>query len=453
MEQILKGWKTMEVWSVSGLVVGLTVGRAAHAEPGDHIRTGDAQIVPSITLATEYRSNAYLEEGLVGGGDTAVNPGVDLKLTPKIEIDVKGADATLDFDAAYQIKKYLTPGLDNLDRYTDFTLGGSFVVLPDALLGVKLDERMSYLGYETEAYYSDDAYTEHFGNTSQGQLSVHPGGALELDAGGTFLYDDYNVPAATNIDHSVNLNTRVGYGPTFTGQWKFLPKTAIVTDFYYRWYYWDKNILNAIGDEGSPTDAGAVIGIPDFTEWQADAGIRGRFTERLVLEVLLGYGGMTYDETSVTDAAPTGFDVSSDYAEGDIGADLKGFPAALTTTVGVNYTPQDNQQFALGYRKNFEDSYFTNYLSYHYVYFRYQGLFAQKWTTQAELSYRYEAFYGEIQRQDNVIGAKLDEGYKITDFAAVGLGAGWTERASADGEHPEIEYDDFNVHASFTFTY
>jgi hypothetical protein len=61
---------------------------------------------------------------------------------------------------------------------------------------------------------------------------------------------------------------------------------------------------------------------------------------------------------------------------------------------------------------------------------------------QTELSYRYESFVGEITRQDNVLGAKLDGVYQLSDFAALGLGAGWTERSSADGQHPEIEYDD-----------
>jgi hypothetical protein len=443
MEQTLTGqWRVMGGW---GAVVMLAVSaRPVRAEPGDHIRTGDAEIVPSVTVASEYRSNVYLEEGLVGGGATAVNPGVDLSLVPKVEVSVKGADATLKLDASYQLKKYLTPGLDNLDRYTDFTLGGSFVVLPDALLGVKLDERMSHLGYETEAAYSDDAYTEHFSNESTGLLSVHPGGALQLDGGATFLYDDYNVPSADDVTQSVDLNERLGYGPTFNGQWKFLPKTAVVTDFEYRWFDWSNNTLDATGDEGSPTDTGDSIAIPDFTSWHADAGIRGRFTQKLVLELLLGYGQMIYDETSVDGSTEGG---------GDAGADLTGFPGGLTTTVGVAYSPQERHTLSVGYKKSFEDVYFTNYMTYHYAYFRYRGVFAQRWSAQTELSFRNETFVGEIEREDNVIGAKLDFGYEMTDFASLGLGAWWIERASADGNHPEVEYDDFNVHVSATFTY
>ncbi len=179
--------------------------------------------------------------------------------------------------------------------------------------------------------------------------------------------------------------------------------------------------------------------------WHADAGIRGRFTDRLVLELLLGYGQMIYDEGSV--------EGSGDFSEGDIGADLTDFPDGFTTTFGISYAPEETHQFSVGYKKSFEDSYFTNYMTYHFGYFRYQGVFARRWTAQTELSYRYESFVGEITRQDNVIGAKLDGGYALTDFAALGLGAWWNERSSADGEHPEIEYDDFNVHLSATFTY
>jgi hypothetical protein len=419
--------------------------RPARAEPGDHIRTGDAEIVPSVLIGSEYRTNVYLEEGLDGGGDSAVNPGFDILLVPRIEIGIAGADATLDLDAYYQLKKYLTPGLDNLDRYTDFGVGGTFVVLPDALLGVKIDERMSHVGAESEAVYSEHAYTEHFSNVTTGQLSVHPGGALQLDGGGTFLYDDYNVPSATNPDESFDLNERIGYGPTFNGQWKFLPKTAVVANFSYRWFDWQDNTLDAEGDEGEPTDLGAVIAIPDFTEWRAETGLRGRFTDRLVLELLLGYGQMVYDEGSV--------DASGDFAEGDVGADLTSFGEGFTTTVGVSYSPEETHQLSVGYKKSFEDSYFTNYLTYHLGYFRYRGVFARRWSAQTELTYRYESFVGEITRQDNVIGAKLDGAYQLSEFAALGLGVWWTERSSADGQHPEIEYDDVNVHLNATFTY
>jgi hypothetical protein len=419
--------------------------RPARAEPGDHIRTGDAEIIPSVMVGSEYRTNVYLEEGLQGGGDTAVNPGFNLQVVPRIEIVMSGEDITLDLDAYYELTKYLTPGLSNLDQYSDFGLGGTFVVLPDALMGVKVEERMTHEGTEDEATYSDHAYTSHFANVSTGQLSVHPGGALEIDGGASFLYDDYNVPSTADPNNSIDLNERVGFGPELNGQWKFLPKTAIVANFYYRWFDWQNNTLDAEGDEGSPTDEGAVIAVPDFTAWHAETGIRGRFTDRLVLELLLGYGQMIYDE-STSDAA-------GDSSEGDIGADLTSFGEGFTTTVGINYTPEENQQLSVGYQKSFEDSYFTNYMTYHLGYFRYRGLFAQRWTVQPELSYRYESFVGEITRQDNVLEAKLDGGYKLSDFATLGLGAGWIERSSADGQHPEIEYDDVNVHLNLTLVY
>ena len=450
-DELLLGMKLISngLWRVMGglgaVLLLASLVRPARAEPGDHIRTGDAEIIPSVMVGSEYRTNVYLEQGLQGGGATAVNPGFNLQVVPRVEIALTGADITLDLDAYYELTKYLTPGLGNLDQFTDFGLGGTLVVLPDALLGVKLDERMMHEGTEDEATYSDHAYTSHFSNESTGQLSVHPGGALEIDGGGTFLYDDYNVPSTADPNNSVDLNERVGYGPALNGQWKFLPKTAVVANAYYRWFDWQNNTLDAAGDEGQPTDEGSVIAVPDFTAWHLETGIRGRFTERLVLEFLVGYGQMIYDESSS--------DAGGDYAEGDIGADLTSFGDGFTTTVGLNYTPEENHQLSVGYQKSFEDSYFTNYMTYHLAYFRYRGVFARDWSLQTEMSYRYESFVGEITRQDNVLGANLDGVYQLSDFAALGLGAGWTERSSADGQHPEIEYDDVNVHIQATFTY
>lgn len=436
-------WRTMG--GLGAVLVLASLVRPARAEPGDHIRTGDAEITPSLMVGSEYRTNVYLEQGLEAGGATAVNPGFSLLVVPRIEIVLANPDMTLDLDAYYELQKYLTSGLSNLDRFNDFGFGGEFIVLPDALLGVRLNERLTHEGMEDEAVYSDHAYTQHLENESTGLLSVHPGGALQLDGGGSFLYDDYDVPNPANPSESFDLNERIGYGPTFNGQWKFLPKTAIVANFLYRWFDWQNNTLDATGDEGEATDAGDVIAVPDFTEWRAETGIRGRFTDRLVLELLLGYGQMIYDEDSS--------DAGGDFAEGDIGADLTSFGDGLTTTVGVNYTPEENHQLSVGYQKSFEDSYFTNYMTYHLGYFRYRGVFAQRWSAQTELSYRYESFVGEITRQDNVIGAKLDGAYQLSDFAKLGAGVEWIERSSADGDHPEIEYDDFIVNISATFTY
>ena len=55
--------------AMGALLMGLPLGTLggavgdAQAGPGDHIRIGDAEVVPSVELRGIYRTNLYLTEG------------------------------------------------------------------------------------------------------------------------------------------------------------------------------------------------------------------------------------------------------------------------------------------------------------------------------------------------------------------------------------------------------
>jgi hypothetical protein len=111
------------------------------------------------------------------------------------------------------------------------------------------------------------------------------------------------------------------------------------------------------------------------------------------------------------------------------------------------------QSLTLGYRKAFQDVYFSNFVDFHNVFLRYEGLFADKVGTKASVGYRYEQYVGEVSRDDHLINLGLDMSYRATKFLDVGGGVKWQQRGSADGDHSDVEYDDLTISLGLTATY
>ena len=121
--------------------------------------------------------------------------------------------------------------------------------------------------------------------------------------------------------------------------------------------------------------------------------------------------------------------------------------------VEVGYAVADSQTVTVGYRKAFQDVYFTNFVDFHNAFFRYESLFADRLGTKLNVGYRYEQYVGEVNRDDHVLNLGLDLAYHVTKwFDAVG-GVQWRQRGSADGDHSEIEYSDTAISIGLNFTY
>lgn len=443
---------------------------SALAAPGDHIGSEDVQIIPAVELAATHRTNVYLQEGEVGGG-SPVSGGTALSLSPSLGIRAKNSDLVFSFDFLYEARKYLQSSVSNLDRFNNFDLGAGLQLFPDGKVGLRVNDRFSITGHEAEdeGGVSESAYQQHLLNDLGAFVTVRPGGPLELDVGGKVQVDQWNVPEefksqatdrGTDLDLQSGLsgpalNSRLGYGPALEGKWRFFPKTAVVADFQYQWFNWSDNIVDAQGDGISAEEIGDFLAIPDGSQWRARAGLRGRVTPKLVVGALAGFGQALYDEESVTaQADELGVAGSAEFADSvGFGVDLKNFPAGLLAEVEAEYEFVEDQAIILGYRRDFQDVYFTNYVGYDRAMLTYKGLFAERFGLEASGTYRYERYLGEVSRDDHVIKADLGGEYRIQDYLSARLGVGWIERASADGSHPEIEYDDVRFEGAVRFTY
>ena len=131
----------------------------AAAGAGDHIRVGAATIAPDLGLGVEFRSNVYraVGEGQTGNADDRVQPGANFRLSPGLKIDVEAPVIHLGFDGRYDLRKYMTPGHENLDRFSDFdaTLGAE--IMPTGVFGVNLSNAAAIRNFESDTPTLDSA--------------------------------------------------------------------------------------------------------------------------------------------------------------------------------------------------------------------------------------------------------------------------------------------------------
>lgn len=444
---------------------------SAVAGPGDHIGNDQVQLIPSIGVWAGWRSNLYLQEGEAAGGVPTV-AGSFTEFRPGIALKVDTQDFDLKADFTYQPRLYLNEEAQNLNRFTFFDVGGRADLLPQSVVGFMVKDRFSLNGRETEAESADWAYLTVLNNDLRAAFVVRPGSSLSLDLGGTVQTTDFQTDAGTNpsiVTGSgalglATLNQKISYGPYAALEYKFLPKTALLLNYSQSWFSWGNNFLYARGDGLQPSEANgfdAYLGIPDGQDLRVSGGLRGRFTDKLLLGLELGVVRMIYDEQSVVDDAAdtTGIDVSVDADPASQGFD-KDLNAGLMANVELGYEPAKGNRITLGYRRDFADIYFTNYLSFHLYQLRYEGLIADRVVPAVLVSVRQETYEGEIARKDNFLRIRGDVGYRFTDYLELSAGVWWAQRASVDpadslydAANAAIEYDDVNVHTSLTFTY
>lgn len=428
--------------------------QAASAAPGDNVRAGSAEVEPSLGIFGTYRSNVYLQEGTAGGSEPT-QPGFSLSAHPAIALRVKSDVAALKLGAGYTARKYLTPGLANLDRFNDVNLSAGLKLLPKAVVGINLTDSFKISGRETELESAEDAYVQRTRNLGQGELAVRPGSAMEIRAGGRFEYDYYQFPtgAGLNADNP-SLNSRLGYGPTAGFEWRFLPKTAFQLGFEQVWFYWQDNFLEARGRNLQDGELGAYVGVPDGKRTNVNAAVRGRFTKKIILGLSASYTAMVYDEQSVLDDAANEVVPTEELTTAGFDADLKGLPAGLGGGAELQYIPTEEHKISLGYLRDFQDVYWTNYVGYHTLSFTYEGTFAERVRFVPTAMYRVEDYAGEAVRTDGLIRAGADVYITGADWLEFNLGTLWTGRRTLVGtQQSSVEYDDTSVHAGVIFSY
>jgi hypothetical protein len=397
----------------------------------------------------------------------------DWMLTPRLAADLDGQNTELHFGMGWDLKKFIdfdtsdAYNVQNLDHFKDFDANLGAYFLNRNLLGLRLDDKFEIANTPAKVQTADagiSANYTHLSNDLNAGVTVRPGSALEIALLGNVGVDSYDVPEPLAEDGDPNINNRQNYGPVLEVKWRFLPKTSLLLNGSANWLRWDHNLVYAIGPDVEGVNYGNYIGKPDAMAWRFSTGIRGQFTDKVAAEAQLGYGQMNYDEDSVLEdpSAQSLPSTSTEIAQtGDetFARDLTSFGEGFTINTQVAWSPVHGHTFTGGYKKDFQDAFFTNYVVYNFLFLRYEGLFASRVGLTGEITYRLDSFHGEVARKDNNTRLKVTGAYRFNDYLAANLGVGWVQRACGDkncgpgGIFYSTQYDDFTVSAGATFTY
>ena len=460
----------------TGVLAGLAWGaevRAADEPPAE----GSVDFTPAVAVDGFYRTNLYLQEGEAGGGAPTVAGG-GFQIRPTLDLRTRSRQVWLDAGVGYTArlmvpKRYasetdggirfdedgnVVPDLSNLYRFNLVDGNARLVLFPKSVLGLKLTERAALTGRETEAVSATDAYLMMFRNEARGALTIRPGSSLELDVGAESDIQQFFLPecdkdvGCSNVEDSAALNSRLGTAAVADLSWKFFPKTAVVASYEYGRFNWSDNFVNTQGDGLNPDQLGNYLGIPDGKWWHVDGGLRGRFTDKIVLGTVVGYTVMTYDEASVIDDGSGEADalpVDLDATGAGFDTDLKG----VTASVELGYDVSENQQFVLSYGRDYQDVFFTNYVGFNRVTGALQGTAWKRLDYELTGMYRRESYQGEVARDDHFLRVAAAGAFEALDWMDVTGGVAWSRRASVDGANPAIEFDDTRLNLGVRFQY
>jgi hypothetical protein len=459
---------------VRPLAVGFVVfacARGAVAGPGSHVRVGPSEWTPGLTSGVEYHSNLFLADGQTNEEE----PGVAFRTAPSVTIGLDGRTVALRFEGAWYLRKYLdiTPdnGLEatNLDRYRDGEARLELLAFRQHRVGLRVDDRFqisSAPGQLESAEAGSNANIGLMANDLRAGVSLRPGSALEVAALFALGTNRYDVPEGLTSNGQATLNDRVTYGPQGDVTWKFLPRTAFALRGGAGWLDWDQNMVRTLGASAGASSFGTYLAKPDAFKWWTSGGLRGNITERVAITTEIGYGQMDYDAQSVLDAAQViGADAvaeaqsaSAAYAT-DLDSVWDGVTADLKVAYAMGAIEDDRgQTVSVGYRKDFRDAFFSNYVISHALSTRWDGEFGRVLGAHAAFDVRTDGYVGEITRDDVLLSAEIGGTVTVAEWFSLQGGAGWRQRACGDpacegGKFYGIQYDDVYAQCSLAVSY
>ncbi|MCO4744430.1 MAG: outer membrane beta-barrel protein [Proteobacteria bacterium] len=413
-------------YGVAAVTCALLAPAVGVAAPGDHIHVGEAVLTPTLDLGLEHRTNVYRrDQRFVAGTAFRVAPGLDLSLDgPEVFVGINGE---------WELRKYIQSYATNLDRLNDFNLGGRVDLFRNRPLGLELRESATLRNNTVDSGGAEDPFATQLRNEAGARVKIRFGPALEVVPGFTHTFDDFRVPDGAIVGNpDRHYNTRSGLTPGLAAQWKFFPRTALVFDSSLTFFSWSENQISRLAQQPGSLS----VAIPNSTHLKVKTGLRGRVSENITTTVELGYGFANYKSEGLT-------------GSGEIAADLGGLKGLLVTAQ-AQYLLTPRQKFTVGYKKDFADSWFSNFMTYNHLYLKHHGAYGERVTSDVELMMRFEGYEGAVLRDDRMLRVKADGTFALQDWASTTVGLWYTQRSSTDAL---VAWNDINIHWLATFTY
>lgn len=443
----------LRTWLTGLLGVALLTSAPALAGPGDHVQAGPVTIIPELSVGVEAASNAYRsEKNEVAGFNFVLSPGLIL--------DVRHPKVRFKLDGRYELRKFFDPNQANLDRFTDFKANLRLDAFPTGVVGFSIRDKATLSNQANDQEWRNNSLISQLRNTLYGGLAIRPGPEFQIDPGFSWSFHNFRIPDA---DNQLDFNTRNSLTPSLDLAWRFFPNTAFVVEATYDMNRWTTNwaptnqAFDATLPDGSLRGLGEFLALPDSDHFKAVTGVRGRFTKHLVLVVLAGYGFGDYDEASVAEEAALnpGLGSEADAAEAGFDQDVSLTDAILVTIrpefdLGWGDKRTFGQLISVTYRKDFADSFFTNYVHQHHVMAGLDSRWGRMVQTHLDGGVRFETYVGEVSRNDIFARVGLDIDVAPVPFFAIRAGAAWVRRDSSDNT---VDYDNIQGRFLLTFVY
>ena len=335
---------------------------------GMGIRTGDLELHPGIAAEGGYDSNYFQRSG---EDREPVISTIRLRVTPSFSVstlgpqrralDGEGAEPpTVEFRASTSGSYNEFIATDSqyrseASRQRNFSgrIGFKLDILPQRPWGGDLladFQRTVEPSNELDRDYGFDRDTARFGTG----IIWRPGGGLfDWRLGYELRYNHFERQSYRRLDNTHHyINTR--------GRWRFLPRSALVYDA-------ELGFINYVNNADTPLN--------DSRPVRSRIGFNGLITNHFGLLAMAGWGGSFY---AANPATPTQ-DFDSVIAHGEFKWFILPQPRLPEDGAKVGLS-----SVALGYTRNFTDSYLTDYYQRDRVYLNFSYFFAGVFLLSAE---------------------------------------------------------------------
>jgi len=431
----------------------------SQAYADDHIGGDYLQFAPSISLGSEYRTNLYLQEGLLetSTGDSIGQPltsGTAILINPDLKLKYKNGGIKTVLGLNYRAKKYISSDqvdLSGLDRFRDAQVLSEVELLPIKQFGLSVQNTFLSSGRETSADDTGSAYIQSLNNNTQAGLVFRPGSALEFSGGASYTMVDVTDAQSAKDGPVDTLNNKQALGWYTNIQWKFFPRTSIFAEVAGETFDWQYNLVfnESTCSQNLAGDCELVSVIPNGSTTRAQAGISGRFSDRLLLKLALNYGMASYDTESISEGVALGQTLTTALESAKIS--LEGLQG-LGVSSALTYMFSDTHSILLAYDKDFMDVYFTNFSVYNQFRLEHSVNIMNRVTWKSNFRYRVDSFEGIVTRDDTRISVNSSLRFRLMKQIDFTLGGGWSQLASTP-EFFDIEYDDLRVHGGLVVGY
>jgi hypothetical protein len=433
-------------------VAALLISRAASAQPqytaqadspqwlkdrryneGIGIRTGDFELHPGVAGEFGYDSNWFLRSSQAGVQNAPVVESLPFRITPSLylstlgpqrrEGDIEAVPPSLAFRAGINATyhEYINvsgqSGQQNdisRERNVSGSADARLDIEPGRPVGGSLAATYAHVFYPNQQTADPNQSFAQENVSAAADLAIQPGsGTLDWHFGYQFAgaFFDYT-PGTTFNNYTNQAYTR--------GRWRFRPRTALLYDATLGF----TNYTNTL--------AAQEAGLVNSTPVRARIGLNGLITDRFAVLALIGWGASFY--SNALGSVPQ-FDNVIGQAE------VKWFLAASPGIANASELGLALSSIAVGYNRDFQNSYFGNFYQLDRGYLRFNYFFSGRVLVTLEggvgaVEYPESFFFvpGPVRRANGFTDVRADatlfSEYRFTDTFGINATLRYTENFS-----------------------